>query len=276
MIFALDSYWRREVPKRAKLDPESDRYIAHLAATNPRPFLGLAEKDWAMPVYRATTSDPVVTIEPTHTGPTATFRLPADAEAMAGNDAALLVIDETTNQDISLFEFRRSDEGEPEATGLARYYLDTEGLDARVGGTIGNGGHRGLPGLVSCIRREHLERGFVGHRLKIAIPAPGEPEDGQPIWPMAGFEKGRGGVIPEGMLLRIKPSVDLSKRSLTGAALVVAKALKHFGAIIGDTGGVATLKVERSLEGLDATSLAAIGWSDYEFVRREWGSYGWQ
>lgn len=261
-IFRSDSYWN--VPAPDLVDAESGRFITWLKANNRNPYLALGVGDWAMPVYRSTSTDPLVTINPSGPGPTVTFRLPKDARPMAGNDAAMSVIDVTTNQDIALFEFRRDSRGKPQATGVSRYWLDSEGLDQRVGGSSGNTGHRGVPGLTMCVRREDLARG-LGHRTKIALPGTG----GWGCFPMSGFEKGKGGIIGEGIILRIKASVDLATRPLSAPALAIAHGLQTHGAVVGDNGAQVTLKVEAGTT-LPRDALRGLTWDDFEFVERGW------
>lgn len=102
------TYWRTPLPPSAPIDAESDRFIEWLKTNNPLPYLSLAVGDWAMPVYRSVATDPLVSIMPRRFGPPVTFRLPANAEPMKGDDRAMVVLDRNTNQDISLFEFDRA------------------------------------------------------------------------------------------------------------------------------------------------------------------------
>jgi hypothetical protein len=77
--------------------------------------------------------------------------------------------------------------------------------------------------------------------------------------------------VPEGIVLRIKPSVNLRAKHLSPAALVIARALKRYGGIIGDNSGSGNnLKLQSNANwthSLRKNSLESIGWRDYEFVR---------
>jgi len=263
MIFRSDSYWNTPLPTDVTRDKDSDKFIAWLKSHNRNPFLALGSGAWAMPVYRSNLSDPLVTINPSGTGPTATFRLPRTATAADVNDGQLSVIDITTNQDISLFEFSRAAGGTPKAKGLARYWLDSEGLEQKVGGTAGNQGHRVIPGLASCVHLEDMVT--LSHRTKIAIPGTGE----WGCFPMSGYERNRGGIIGEGIVIRIKPNVDLSSKNLSLNAFSIAYALQTFGAVVGDNGGQATLKIQAGVN-IARDALKALTWDDYEFVVRGW------
>lgn len=263
MTFSTDSYWNRPLAD-AGVDEDSDAFIAWLKRNNDRPYLVLGTGDWAMPVYRPRTSTPLYTIDPSAYGPTVRFRLPNKATAMAGDDAAMVVLDTTTGQDVSLFEFAWSGT-RPVATGVARYWLASEGLHERAGGTEGNLGHRGIPGSVSCVMRTDITRGKIARRLKIAIPRTGEWH----CFPMVGHEDNRGGIIGEGIVLRLKPSTDLTKFNLSASGLIVARALRDYGVVVADNGRQATLKAEKGLD-ISSDELASIGWDNYEFVTRGW------
>lgn len=269
--FSPDSIWNRPLPLEGCTHPESDTYIAWMKANLTNDYLTLGDGDWALPVFWATDTDPLVTITPQR-GPATTFRLPEAASAMVGNDAALLVIDRTTNQEVQLFEFTREPLG---ATGIARFYLDSNGLDGTALGAdnLGNEGHRGLPGSLHCIRTDEVLAGKVPHRTKFAVGVPGEPSDGHPIWPMTGFESPRSGIIPEGTIMRVRPDY-VFPLTLSVPAMVIAYQLQKFGAICGDTAkaGVCTVKLERS-DVWDAgvrDCLRDIPWDAYEFVAPGW------
>lgn len=272
--FSTSSIWNRPLPTEGSRHPDSDKFITWMKANLRRDYLALGDGDWALPVFWAVESDPLVTIRPT-IGETTTFRLPRDAEGMAGNDASLLVIDRTTNQDVKLFGYTSDPVG---ATGIARYFLDSNGLDAKAAGADDprNHGHRGLPGSIHCLRTDEVAFGAIEHRTKFAIGQPNEPSGGKPIWPMTGFESPRSGLIPEGVVMRIDPTYVLPD-SLTPGARVIAQQLQRYGTICGDTAsdGACTVKLERSSDwasfGVDRNALRAIPWDAYQFVTAGWG-----
>ena len=272
--FSAASIWNRSLPLDGSVHPDSDTFIAWMKSHLTHNYLTLGDGDWALPVFWSVESDPLVTISP-KIGPTTTFRLPVDAAGMSGNDSSLLVIDRTTNQDVNLFGFTRDPVG---ATGVARYFQDSNGLDAKAAGSDnpGNHGHRGLPGSIHCVRTDEVAFGAVAHRTKFAIGPPNEPRGRVPIWPMTGFESPRSGLIPEGVVMRIDPSYSLPS-SLTPGARVIAHQLQAFGTICGDTAsdGACTVKLEQSSTwaslGVDRHALRAIPWDAYQFVTAGWG-----
>lgn len=261
MTFTSGSWWNTPVPATVTRDRDSDTFIRWLWQSNARTYLTVSTDAWSMPVYRATAADPVRTITPTKTGPTVSCHVPSGMVPMLGDDAAAVILDPITDQAVGLFEF---DPIRPSATGIDRYYMSSEGVDERAGGTKGNRGHRGIPAPQACIRSEHLADPSVRTRLKIAIPGTAAAH----YYPLVGDEGDKGGIVGEGMVMRIKPGVDVARR-VAGPAYRVARGIQRYGVVVGDNGAQATLKQERGL-GLPADALASFPWGDWEFVERGW------
>jgi hypothetical protein len=120
-----------------------------------------------------------------------------------------------------------------------------------------------------------IQAGSIDHVLKIAVDTTGCAH----VFPMVGDECGStaADAPPEGTRIRIRPSVDLTALGLSPAALVIARALQRYGAVIGDqSGGPASLKLENTIaEGdgfawnhvLTARSLRAVPLSMFEVVQ---------
>jgi hypothetical protein len=87
---------------------------------------------------------------------------------------------------------------------------------------------------------------------------------------------------PEGTIIRIKQSIDLTSLGLSGPALVIARALQTYGAVISDQSGAsAEVKVENTVaEGrgwlwngtLSSSSLSKLPLDDYEVVKLGYGA----
>jgi hypothetical protein len=93
------------------------------------------------------------------------------------------------------------------------------------------------------------------------------------VHPMVGQENRHTGWGAEGIRIRIKASVDLTKRGLSPGGLVVARTLQRYGAYLGDNSGSSTaIKAEQDhgqWGGLLARdSLKGLTWDDFEFVQR--------
>jgi hypothetical protein len=93
--------------------------------------------------------------------------------------------------------------------------------------------------------------------------------------PMVGTESGKYGWGAEGQRLAIASDVNLTKRGLSPAALVIARTLQQHGAYIGDNaGGGSTLKAEQATSERDVwngllnqASLKGITWNDFVVLR---------
>jgi hypothetical protein len=90
-----------------------------------------------------------------------------------------------------------------------------------------------------------VKAGAIRNVLKIAV---GPELSNRWVFPMTGSDgtvtDPSVGAPPEGLRLRIDPSVDLHRLGLHPQALVIAQALQKYGAYLGDSGGTTALKLE--------------------------------
>jgi hypothetical protein len=267
--FQSTSYWNTPLGQ-APLSTHSASWIQD-ASANSGTHLNLVLGDWGMPVYRATPSDPLVQI--TSSGHTVRVHIPAGARPMNTNDAALTVIDPATNQVVGLFGAQVSGDTWS-VTGLSRYLYQSNGIAGGLpGGRKTNYGHRGIPASVPAVTAAEIRKGKIRHRLEIYWheTASATPEGPSAYFPMTGSESGKNGVVPEGAVIRIKPSVDLRQLHLSRAAYVIARALQKYGAVVGDNSGQGnSLKLQGNTNWtgiLNKDSLKSIPWSDFVFVQ---------
>jgi hypothetical protein len=267
--FTATGYWNTKLGK-APVDSHSAAWIKD-AQTHSGTHLNLVLGDWGMPVYRATSSDPLEKIS--SGGHTVKVHIPAKARPMTGNDAALTVIDPSTNQVVGLFGAHVSS-GKWSVTGLSRYRYASSGIAGGLPtGIKANFGHRGIPASVPAVTRKEIRAGAIRHRLEIYWwqTASKTPDGKSAYFPMTGSESGKSGVVPEGAVIRIKRSVDLSSLHLSRAAKVIAVALQKYGAVVGDNAGSGnSLKLQGNTNWsgvLTKDSLKRIPWSDYVFVK---------
>jgi hypothetical protein len=119
------------------------------------------------------------------------------------------------------------------------------------------------------VRYDEVEHGATKHVLKIAVPR----TKFRHVFPMVGDECGtsRKYAPPEGTRIRIKPSLDLSTLGLSPEAMIVARALQHYGAVIGDqSGGPISLRLEtrqrRAMDSCGSDCCLPIPWSQYRSI----------
>lgn len=267
--FQPTSYWNTPLG-HAPHSTHSASWI-HDASAKSGTHLTLVLGDWGMPVYRAKASDPLVTI--TSSGHRVRVHIPANARPMSANDAALTVIDPSTNQVVGLFGAHVSG-GKWTVSGLSRYLFQSNGIAGGLpGGRKANFGHRGIPASVPAVTRAEIAKGKIRHRLEIYWheTASATPEGPSAYFPMTGSESGKNGVVPEGAVIRIKPGVDLNQLHLSRAAYVIARALQRYGAVVGDNSGQGnSLKLQGNTNWtgiLNKDSLKNIPWGDFVFVK---------
>lgn len=272
--FRAGSYWNTPLG-RAPRDSHSRRYIRDSKVLrHTQSYLKLVLGDWGMPTYRAGARSRVYTINPS-SGPTVRVHIPRQARPMPTSDGALTIVDRASHQVVCLAKahFSRTTHHWTAAT-VSRYWSGSNGIAQGLpGGSRGNLGHRGIPGSVQAVTRAEIRRGVIRHRLEVYWweTAPRTPSGAEAYFPMTGSESGNSGVVPEGMVIRIKPSVDLKSRHLSPAAYTIARALQRYGAVVGDNSGTGNnLKLQANADWtgvLNKDSLRSIHWSDYVFVK---------
>ncbi|MCC2683204.1 MAG: uncharacterized protein K0R75_103 [Paenibacillaceae bacterium] len=260
--FTADSYWNSPLPADAPIDPKSAAFIDDSVANTPG-YMKLSMGNFAQPIYFAAEGDPLYTVKPTKNGPAVSLHIPAGATQASGSDGQFVVFDTSLKQTFGLHG-ASFDGKEWHADGTDRYWLDSEGLDEKVGGTKGNTGHRGVPPPIRAVRLDEAEAVAIRHRLECFWHATASSH----VFPMSGHENNKGGKVPEGYVVRIKPSVVLTSLNLAPQALVLATALQQYGCVVGDNAGQANaVKMERTDKWqIDPNALKALPWSMYEFI----------
>ncbi len=264
--FRSTSYWNKPLG-RAPRDSSNRQFIAD-AYKGGRAYMNLVLGDWGMPVYHSGAGDPLYRIK---SGPGwVRVHIPNGARHMPTSDAAMVVIDKATHQVIGLGGARFSKKAGWSASGVSRYLSRSNGIAGGLpGGLKANYGHRGIPGSVQAVTRDEIRRGVIRHRLEVYWH---ETKSGRAYFPMTQSESGKNGVVPEGMVIRIKPSVNLKALKLSRGAYIIARALQRYGAVVGDNSGQGnSIKIQGNAKWggvLNKDSLRKIKWNDYVFVKR--------
>jgi acid phosphatase type 7 len=287
--FGPASYWNTPLPADAPADARSDEFISFLKADNDQNFIRLSGTDptgkWGNPIYWGGPNHPAHNILNTcSTRQPDEFddvRIPAGAKPDPTADSAMTVYDIERGMVYGM-HWAKQVEGTWSACGGTVYYLESNGLNGRLpqSNDKRNTGHRGVPPSAFAVRYEEISDGDLSHVLKISIGA-ASPDY---VFPMVGSdgESTNQSAPPEGSRIRIKPAVDLRQLDLSPAALVIARALQRYGAIIGDeSGGTVNLKVENTIaEGkgflwnglLEPGSLSTIPLDSFEVVKLGYGA----
>jgi len=256
--FLPNSWWNTPLPQKTPLDPYGAQ-ILHYLRTAPQSghgclrLAGAGNSDWGTPIYWAKPSDPTYDVTGVHGGPPelSHLQIPVSAEPADNNDRSMTIYNLAKGYVTALTNARyHSWNNTWTASGGTVTYLDSNGLSDGTGRSDNphnRGTHRGNNGATMAVAYNEVQAGAIRHVLKVAL---GPEASKQYVFPMTGSDGGYTGnnpaVPPEGLRLRIKPSVDLSKFGLSGQAMIIAQALKKYGFYIGDSGGSTALKLENT------------------------------
>jgi hypothetical protein len=259
--------------------------MGFLAQDNDPNYIRLAgttsDGQWGLPIYRGDSTSKMYDVHNTcsfHQPPEFNqVRIPRGAKPDPTSDAAMVVYNRSRGLVFGFWHARHDAASDTwSACGGTVSYLHSNGLDGKLAASNQprNTGHRGMPPPMWAVRYAEIRSGTINHVLKIAVHHTACAH----VFPMVNDECGTraAGAPPEGTHIRIKPSVSLSSLHLSPAALIIARALQRYGAIIADqSSGSINLKVENTIADgkgwvwkgrLNPDSLRAIPLSDYEVV----------
>lgn len=257
--FSPDSWWNRPVPADAPQNPYATPILDYLR-TGPESgggcltLAGAGDNEWGHPIYWARPADPSYDVRGIANGrppELANLRIPDSAQPAANNDGTMSIYDLDKGYVVALTNADfNAGSNEWTASGATVTYLDSNGLNVKTGQADDSrnvGTHRGNNGATMTVSWDMVRAGAIRHVLKVAA---GPEVANRSVFPMVGsdgdYEGTNPAVPPQGLRLRIKPSVDLEALHLNQQALVIARALQRYGFYIGDSGGTTALKLENT------------------------------
>jgi hypothetical protein len=262
--FSDTSVWNLPLPANAPLYSRSALVIAEISGFSSDDHPTLTDPTstaYGQPIYWAAVGDKQYWVKPARgcripkgANP---IRIPAGAKPATGSDAQMTVFSLVDSRVWNLSDAAYDAVNDEWSACVAVYVLSSNGLDVKTGlsdSTI-NKGHRGVPPPTYAARFDEVAGGAIEHVMKVALAKTAECY----FFPMVGYESGRGGKETcEGLVLRIKPEINLAARGISGGALVIAQAMQSYGVVIGDTGNThdMNLKLESPL------TLGTQEWSD--------------
>ena len=288
--FKRTSYWNRPLPRTAPVARRSAEIISFLRADNTTNYVHLSGASstgrWGNPIYWAGPSDSAYHVKNSCSlGQPREFssvRIPDGARPDSTSDASMTVYERAKGLVYGFWRAAYDPATDTwSACGGTVYYLTSNGLAGSVpeSDQPKNKGHHGVPPSTFAVRYGEVRAGQINHVLKIAV----DTTKCVHVFPMAGDECGTWSQYapPEGTRIRIKRWVHLTKLRLSPAARTVARALKNYGAIIGDqSGGPVELKLENTIaegrgwkwrEVLNRKSLARIPLRLFQVIRHGYG-----
>jgi hypothetical protein len=257
--FEANSWWNTPLPDNSPLDPAGTQILHYLRSAKSSglgclTLAGAGNSPWGTPIYWAGPGDPSYDIQgiaksrPPELG---SLRIPKSAEPANNSDGTMIVYDRSKGYVAALTDASYDARNDSwTASGGTVTYLDSNGLNVNTGRSDdprNTGNHRGNNGPTMAASWDQVKQGAIRHVLKVAV---GPELADRYVFPMVGSDGGYTGtdpaVPPEGLRLRIKPSVDLSALHLAPEALIIARALQRYGFYIGDSSGATALKLENT------------------------------
>jgi hypothetical protein len=258
--FSPDSWWNTPLPPDAPLSPHAEDILRYMrTAPDARGgcirLAGAEESPWGQPIYWAEPSDRSYRLQGLNLArlpELRSLRIPAGAEPAPTSDSAMTVYDVEKGYVVLLTNAQYdSVQDSWSASAATVTYLDSNGLHTRLDESDDHrnrGSHRGNNGAVVAVSWDEIQDGVIRHVLKVAS---GPETANRFVFPMVGSDgdyRGKNPAVPpQGLRLRIKPSVDLREFDLHPTALIIARALKQYGVYIGDSAGATTLKLEATV-----------------------------
>jgi hypothetical protein len=251
------SWWNSPVPVNAPHNPDETQILTYLS-TAPESghgclrLAGAQHSRWGQPAYWSQRSDPEYDVHGLPVGAPVELRhvrIPPGARSADNSDGTMSIYDVTRGY-VALLTDAHYDAGTDtwSASGGTVTYLDSNGLSAATGRSDDPrniGTHRGNNGATSYVRYDMVKAGAIRNVLKIAV---GPELENRWAFPMTGSDgdvtNPSVGAPPEGLRMRIKPSIDLHRVGLHPQALEIALALQKYGIYLGDSGGTTALKLE--------------------------------
>jgi hypothetical protein len=257
-FFAADSFWNQPIPANAAVDPRNERWL-QLLETEPtdKGFLTNSEQ-WTIPVYEVTASTPrhkigLLAITPEEQVRWHTNRdffghgqgfdlvpIPPEASPDPKADSHLAVVDWEQNRVWDMWALSRNADGTwKSATGMV-YAADGPGVfsTTEIGVKDGESVHfhgpsraAGVPAVAGLIMYDEVAAGEIHHKIAAASRFCAYKEY---VFPAAWTDGFTEGGIPEGSVIQLDPTLDLSQFPLTREERIVCVALQRYGMVLVD------------------------------------------
>jgi hypothetical protein len=164
--------------------------------------------------------------------------IPRRAQAAAGSDAQVVLIDRSTGDEWGTWQLRRDGNGFSAENG---YHYNTRWSaippHSRDGQPFGSRG-AGVPYLAGLVRPCEIARGRIDHALAFAYDSP-SAQHTYPATKSDGTGSGPS-ALPEGTRLQLNPSLSADRIRSWGCrqvCLMVARALQRYGMFVIDSSG---------------------------------------
>jgi hypothetical protein len=260
--WASNSFYNTPLPSNVTVNPSSSTWLSDIQSYASDLYNNF--NNWSTTIYTANSSTPNVNVSITNLGGK-TISIPYQSSWLPDpqSDAHIVVIDPVSGCD---YEFDGFNPSNLTANAFRSFHIYT-GSGAHIADAGVSGGE--LSFLGGLITPQDVNSGSINHALGYVTNSnspdfvvPGTRSDGTQV-----------GGIPEGQLMRLDPSINLSSSSygLDAFQIMVAKALQTYGAYDSDSGGFVT-STEDTLDGssyniaVDSTALPSTLMSHLQFI----------
>lgn len=234
-LFKNSSIFYNKIPQNPSVDPNSTTMVGSLIDQAQKGFV-LAVKEWTVAVYYADAStkkyDVKITANWAPKKKLLNVPVPEFAEPDPEGDGSMVIIDEANGciYDFWKMKYRKTDgwkAGWGNALPLSGDGIFPKGLSARGSG---------FELLQGVIWPQELEAGLIEHALIFSYD---HTKSGGPVSPATESDgtSSDAWAIPEGALVQLDPSLDLSSLGLNSYETCIAKALQDYGMYLCDDGG---------------------------------------
>ena len=241
--YADTSPFNRRIGPTPTLAASSAQIISTMRSWNGGGFsdlvAGVADtgSDWSKPLYWSQATDPLFTI---HSSEYSTdleglqIRLPDAARPAGGGDGHLAVVDQASGTEYDFWQVvsKPAGGGVLEVHGAGKTSILGDSLD--VGSGDANAARWGI--AAGLIRAQEMAAGEIDHALFLVAKC----DSGGVVWPATGHGAscGDGSGPPEGAHIQLAMSdTEIDALSVPPWKKVILRALAHYGAFVGDTGG---------------------------------------
>jgi hypothetical protein len=257
-FFSDDSFWNQPIPADAEVDPRTDQWIKLLETEPTKTNFTINSEQWTIPVYAVDRTTPLVKVgllalspkDQVHWHTDRAFfghgpgfdlvPLPAEATPDPQADSHLAVVDWEQKLTWDMWTLSRNVDGTwKSATGMV-YAADGPGVfsTAALGVRDGESVHfhgpsraAGVPAVAGLILDDEVRAGEIRHKIAAASRFCAYKEF---VFPAAWTDGFTEGGIPEGTVIQLDPSLDLSQFTLTAEERIVCVALQRYGMVLVD------------------------------------------
>jgi predicted actin-binding protein len=225
--FTSDSPFNTPIPSSAGIDPNSATWVNQLYNNASVNSIFVNQTAWSTTVYHASSTTPTIPIYVSNLNKHIDLPYLSGWTTSPDSDAHMVVIDDSSGCE---YEFEALNLTNRSANSVAVFHVTT-GSGAHAPDAGVTGAQTSL--LAGLITPQDVASGAINHALRIGTPI----NSSQYRLPATHSDGSLAGGIPEGALIRLDPTLDLSQYGLTAFQLMLAKALQKYGAYDGDNGG---------------------------------------